>query len=296
MRAPAHHRRVEAWLRGSGVRWERVRYPRPEAGGEVAAFHFFPAGAARGRVVAAHGACDDALFPLVALYRALVERGFEVFAFDLDGNGWESTTRFSAGAVRSAVSAAVREAVRGRPELPLHLLGHSLGGALVLDTLARGEADAAESAVVVSAPLRVRVTLRTVLGELRGFFRRGTLTQWPYYGAWGAVPAVGPLKRRAFPFRAEVGTADFAYVDAYDALLAGMELARGAEWVRVPVLLVYGERDFLAPGEQAEALARALPRAELVRVPGASHYTVPFTPAAVEYVARWLETRTPGGP
>ena len=288
-----HHRRVEAWLRRAGVAWERPRYPRPEAGGEVAAFRFLPAGAARGRVVAAHGACDDALFPLVALYRALVERGFEVFAFDLDGNGWESTTRFSPEGIRSAVPAAVRQAERGRAELPLHLLGHSLGGALVLDALARGEAEGAESAVIVSAPLEVRVTLRTVLGELRGFFRRATLTQWPYYGPWGAVPAVGPLKRRAFPCRAGVGTADFAYVEAYDALLREMDLARAAERVRAPVLLVYGERDFLALGEQAETLARVLPRAELVRVPGASHYAVPFTPLAVEHVARWLETRAP---
>lgn len=287
MRAPAHHRRAEAWLHGAGVRWERVRYPRPEAGGEAAAFRFLPAGAARGRVVAAHGAANDALFPLVVLYRALVEAGFEVFAFDLDGNGWESTTRFSAQGVRSAVGAAVRAATEGRAEMPLYLLGHSLGGALVLDALARGQV-APERTVLLSAPLEVSTTLRTVLGELRGFFRRGTLGQCAYYGAWGVVPALGPLKRRAYPLRAEVGTATFGYVGAVRSLLREMDLRRAAARVRPPVLLVYGEADFLVPPEQGEELARLLPAAELLRVPGGSHYGLPFAPGAVRRVVEWL--------
>lgn len=291
MRAPAHHRGVEGWLRRAGAAWERVRYPRPEAGGEVAAFRFLPAEPPTARVVVAHGACDDALFPLVELYRALVERGVEVFAFDLDGNGWESTTRFSPGAVRGAVGAAVREAGRGRPALPLHLLGHSLGGALVLDALARGAVEGVESAVVVATPLEVRLTPRTLLAELGGFFRRATLTQCRYYGIRGVVPAFGPVKRGAYPFRGEARTTNFDYVQTFDALLREMDLRRAAERVRAPVLLVYGERDRLAPAAHGEELARLLPRAELFRVPGASHFSTSFTPAAVERVAEWVEAR-----
>lgn len=292
MRAPAHQRRAEAWLRRAGIAWERVRYPRPEAGGEAAAFRFLPRGTPRGRVVAAHGACDDALFPLVALYRALLEAGFEVFAFDLDGNGWESTTRFSPESIRGAVGVAAREAARGRPALPLHLLGHSLGGALVLDALARGEVEA-ESAVVVSTPLEVRLTAGTLLGELAGFFRPATLGQCAYYGAWGVVPAFGPVKRGAYPFRGGSRTANFDYVHTFDALLREVDLRRAATGVRAPVLLVYGERDRLAPAGHGEELARLLPEAELVRVPGGSHFSTSFTPAAVERVAAWLGARRP---
>lgn len=290
MRAPAHHRRVEEWLREEGIAWERLRYPRPEAGGGTAAFRLRPRGTPRGRVVAAHGACDDALFPLVALYHALLERGFEVFAFDLDGNGWESTTRYSPEAVRGAVGAAAREAARGG-ELPLHLLGHSLGGALVLDALARGEVEA-ESAVVVATPLEVRLGPRTLLAELRGFFRRGTLGQCRYYGGWGVVPAFGPVKRGAYPFRAEARTANFDYVQTFDALLREIGLRRAAERVDAPVLLVYGERDRLAPAAHGEELARLLPRAELFRVPGGTHYSTSFDPAAVERAAGWPAART----
>jgi pimeloyl-ACP methyl ester carboxylesterase len=41
--------------------------------------------------------------------------------------------------------------------------------------------------------------------------------------------------------------------------------------VQVPVLVVAGERDSFTPPEQAEAIAAALPRAELLMIPGATH-------------------------
>lgn len=290
MRAPAHHRGAERWLRASGFGWERVRYARPEAGGDVAGFRLLPRGDPRGRVVAAHGACDDALFPLVALYAALLGRGFEVFAFDLDGNGWESTTRFSPEGIRGAVAAAVREAERGRPPLPLHLLGHSLGGALVLDALARGEATA-ESAVVVATPLEVRITARTALAELGSFFRPATLRQCAYYGLAGVVPAFGPVKRGAYPFRGDARTGNFDYVAVFDALLRATNLRRCAGRVRVPVLLVYGGRDGIAPAAHGAELARLLPAAELVTVPGATHFSTASSPLAAERAAAWLAAR-----
>jgi len=292
MRAPAHHRGVVRWLRASGFGWERLRYPRPEAGGEVAAFRFTPAGPPRGRVVAAHGACDDALFPLVALYRALLERGFEVFAFDLDGKGWASTTRFSAEGIRGALEAAVRAAVRGQDPLPLHLLGHSLGGALVLDALARGRV-AAESAVVVATPLEVRVTARTALAELGGFLRPATLRQRVYYGLAGVFPAFGPVKRGAYPFRGDARTGNFDYVAVFDGLLRAMALREAAARVRVPVLLVYGDRDGIAPLAHGAELARLLPDAELAVVPGGTHFATASSRVSTERVAAWLDTRVP---
>ncbi|HEX7238808.1 MAG TPA: alpha/beta fold hydrolase, partial [Longimicrobiaceae bacterium] len=202
----------------------------------------------------------------------------------------ESTTRFAPEAVRGAVAAAAREAARGRPALPLFLAGHSMGGALVLDALARGEVEA-EAAAVVATPLEVRLTGRMALAELRGFFRPATLRQRAFYGAWGVVPAFGPVKRAAYPFRADAGTGNFDYARVFDALLRAVDLRAAAERVRAPVLLVYGERDLLAPAAHGEELLRRLPRAELARVPGASHYSTVSSPAATERVAGWLAER-----
>lgn len=295
MRAPAHHRRAEAWLDRAGIARERCRYARPEAGGETAAVRLVPGGAPRGRVVVAHGAGNDALFPLVALFAALVRRGFEVFSFDLDGNGWESTTRFRVETAPGAVAAAIDAAAEGRPPVPVHLLGHSLGGALALGFLGTVRGGEVASATLVSVPLEVRIGTRVALGELAGFFSRAALGQCATYGVWGTVPAVGPLKRAAYPFRHAASGQPLAYIDAVRDLLRQMELERAAERTRVPALLVYGGADHLSPPEHGERLAARIAGAELRVVRGASHFTAVFAPETTDAVVGWVERWTPGG-
>lgn len=294
MIAPRYLRRLEAALAARGARMERLRYPRPEAGGEVSAVRLVPRAPARGRVVVAHGAGNDLLFPLIELFHALVPRGFEVFSFDLDGHGAESTTTFSEEAIDGAIPAAVRQARSVDPDLPLHLLGHSLGGSLVLRALAMRAVPNVASAVILSSPVEVKLDLPVAISELTGFLRTSTLAQRRHYGVWGLVPAFGPVKRRAYPFRRTVDRAGaFGYVAAVQRLLARYDLARSAESIDVPVLLVYGRGDRLVPAAQGERLARAIPDAELALLDGATHWSCAFAPAALERVAGWMDRRTP---
>lgn len=295
MIAPRHLRRFEDWLGAAGARLERAHYARPEAGGTVAAVRLVPRDPVA-RIVVAHGAGNDLLYPLVALFRSLVRSGFEVFSFDLDGHGVESTTTFSEDAIGSALPAAVREAERGRPPLPLHLLGHSLGGSITLHALASGAVEGAQSAVILSSPISISVDFRTALGELRGFFSPLTLSQREHYGLWGLVPAVGPLKRAAYPFRrAEMTGGSFSYIATVQKLLARFDLERAASKISVPTLLVYGRDDLLVPAAQGERLAAAIPASELVLLDGATHWSCAFVEGAVEGAARWLAARTPAG-
>jgi alpha-beta hydrolase superfamily lysophospholipase len=285
-------RRLERWLVSVGARLERDRYPRPEAGGEVAALRLIPSTPVA-RVVAVHGAGNDALYPQAALFRALVARGCEVFAFDLDGHGVESTTTFRLTAMEGAIASAVDQAERHRPELPLHLVGHSLGGSLVLHALT-SSLPRVLSAVVLSAPLRVTLGLRTAVAELRGFLRPATFAQREHYGLWGTIPAAGPLRRRAYPFRrTEGGHGSFGYVEAVQALLERLDVERQAVDVRQPVLLVYGDRDRLVPLEQGERLARAIPHAELLRVAGGTHWSTALDPVAIDAAAEWIGAHSP---
>jgi len=248
-------RRLAQWMDAEGATLERVRYRRPAAHGEVEAWRLVPA-EPRARVVAAHGAGNDALYPQLALFKALVRRGVEVFSFDVDGHGAASTTVFAPEIVPSALPAAVEMAERGRPDLPLHLLGHSFGGSLVLHAMGMGAVPHAASAIAISAPVSVALGVRVAIGELGGFLRAETLGQREHYGLWGTVPAVGPLKRRAYPIRGATNPdAPFAYVDAIRALLARLDLPETVEEIRAPVLLVYGAADRLVPAEQGRALA-----------------------------------------
>jgi len=284
--------RLERWLARHGARIERVRYPRPDARGDVEAWRIIPADP-RGRVVAAHGAGNDALYPQLALFKALVLREMEIFSFDIDGHGAASTTVFAPDVVPGARAAAVAEAEDGRPELPLHLAGHSFGGSLVLHALADGTVSHALSAVVISAPVSVRLDLRVALAELRGFLRAETLGQREHYGLWGTVPAVGPLKRRVYPIRGAVEDgAPFAYVAAIQRLLATLDLEAAAPRITTPVLLAYGTADRLVPIEQGRALAARIPAAGLVEVPGATHWTTAIAEPAITRAADWIAGHT----
>lgn len=274
----------------AGARLERLRYARPGARGEVEAWRLAPR-EAKARVVAAHGAGNDALYPQLALFEALVRRGVEVFAFDVDGHGAGSTTVFSPETVVSAVAAAVEQAERGRAALPLHLVGHSFGGSLVLHALAEGSVPHAASGVAISSPVSVTLDARTALAEVRGFLRLSTLGQRRHYGLWGMVPAAGPLKRRAYPIRgaAEEG-APFGYVAAIQRLLARLDLGRAAARIRAPVLLVYGAADRLVPPAQGRRLAELIPSSELLEIPGTTHWSTCFAEAAIARTAAWIES------
>lgn len=294
MSAGGYGARLAEWAARHGARASSVRYPRSEAEGETAALRLTPLAGARARAVVVHGAGNDAVYLLLELFRALLADGVEVFSFDVDGHGTGSTTVFTLATVRGAVAAAAAEAERGAEPLPLHLVGHSLGGALALDALAAGTVPHARSAAVLSAPLEVHLGPRTVASELAGFFRPATLSQRVHYGVWGLVPAFGPVKRAAFPFRRrepEGGT--WGYVGTVRRMLGEMRLDERAAAVSVPTLLVYSRGDHLSGYRDGERLAAAIPRAELVCLHGPSHYGVAFHPEALARTVAW--TRSPSG-
>lgn len=286
--------RLGGWAARLGARAADVRYPRPEAGGEVRAVRLLPRQVPRARVVVAHGAGNDAVYPLLELFRTLLRAGCEVFSFDVDGHGCTSTTLFAPETVRGAVAAAAEAAERDGPALPLHVIGHSLGGSLVLDALAAGALDRAASATILSAPVDVRIGARTAVAEVRGFFTRATLTQRQHYGLWGLVPAFGPVKRAAYPFRrVDADGRAWSYIAAVQRLLAAMELERRVALIRVPALLVYSHADAIVPHAQGERLAGRMPGARLCSLARATHYSLPFHPDAVAAVARWIGALQP---
>lgn len=285
----AYERSFREWLAARGMVHERLSYPRDAAGGTTIAYRFAPRTAPRALALVVHGAGNDALFAFPGFFKQLLARGVEVFTFDLDGHGRASTTRFSAATVTEAVREALDRARAGRVDLPVHAVGLSLGGSVLLYSLARlGEQ--ISSAVLISAPLRIRFGPRAVLGELGISLVRTALRQREHLGLWGLIPSFGPVKRGAYPLRlTDSRGGAFGYVEVLNEALEQMQCEGAARRVRTPVLLVYGTADRLVPPEQGETLRCLIPGAELLIVEGGTHLTTFFANATTERILDWLE-------
>ena len=287
------------WCGRSNTSWRTVRYARPEAGGEAEGHVLSPAGRdILGRVLVVHGAGNDALFSLTSVFESLLRGGMEVFTFDVDGHGRHSSTVLSPTTADSIVPAALEAAWGHRPlDTPLHGIGVSLGGALLLHALPRIDPPFA-SASLLSAPLEVRLSWRTIRRELGPPMLRTLWRERDRFGLTGLIPACGPFRRGLDPLRlAETPPPGvFGYVSVINSLLRDLDLesaARGAEGT--PVLLVYGERDLLVSPAQARRLAELLPTSELMVLPGETHLSAPLCPVALTRATAWIASHPPLG-
>jgi pimeloyl-ACP methyl ester carboxylesterase len=284
---------LREWVSRRGGRWERLRYPRG-AGGETVAYRIAPPSSARGAVLVVHGAGNDALFGFAGTFKRLLEARYEVFSFDLDGHGRSSTTRFSVQGIRSAIEEAVERSGAMDRELPLHGLGVSLGGSVLLHALpALGER--LRSATLVCAPLRIHLTRMSLLGELHPRILGTIWREREHSGVTGLIPSFGPFRRGTFPLRLEEppGPGPFGYVDALNRALEQMNLEDASRSASIPVLLIYGGRDRVVPLSQGERLEALLPRGQLLRLEKETHLSVPLAPAATQALLRWLASHSP---
>jgi alpha-beta hydrolase superfamily lysophospholipase len=282
-------RSFRAWCRAAGVGWETIRYSRAAAGGETQAHRLVPAYPAHGGVLVVHGAGNDGLFSLVGLFAELLQRGMEVFSFDVDGHGRSSSTRLSIEAT-SSVAAALEAWGNQEPSFPLHAVGVSLGGSLLLHSLP-ALAPRISSAVLMSAPLRIEMSSRAILREIGPPMARTLWRERARYGATGLIPSFGPFRRDVYPLRLDSppGPGPFGYVGVLNALLDELDLPGAASATPVPVLLVYGSRDLLVPADQGQRLAGLLPASELLLLPRETHLSAPLAPAALARLLSWID-------
>jgi alpha-beta hydrolase superfamily lysophospholipase len=163
-----------------------------------------PAGEAKGVAVFLHG-LTDAPYSLRHVAELYQRNGFVAVLIRMPGHGTvpagltEATWEDWMAATRLAVRAGV---AMGRPEVPLHLVGYSNGGALAvlyaLDALADG---------TLVRPDRI-VLLSPMVGVTR-FARFSGIAGWPAVipafvkAAWfSVIPEYNPFKYNSFPVNA----------------------------------------------------------------------------------------------
>ena len=279
--------RFRAWMLARGMGWGEEEFRCGEQHPAVS-YRLRPAGEVKRVVCAFHGAGNDALFGWIGLFKRLLTGGAEIFTFDLPGHGRGCATSFSGASVAEAVAGAINAG--RREDVPLHAVGVSLGGSVLLSQLPRLQAELTSAALVV-APLQIALSRSSIMNELG---MGGLSLVWrerEHYGLSGLIPSFGGFKRSIYPLHLATTppSGAFGYVEALNLELRHMELLPAAREVTLPTLLVYGERDEVVPASQGEQLAKAMSAARLERIPRGTHLTTPLDRVALDLLVSWLE-------
>lgn len=227
--------------------------------------------------------------------------GIEVAAIDLRGNGGSGGTRAYVERWSDYLDdvewelAALRSA---RPDVPLVLLGHSLGGLIVLDYVTSGRP--APDLLVLSSPALATTISgwkKALARALSGIAPRMRIRNDLTGDQLSADPSVG---ERYFADPLVVPTTTTRL--AAEALGSLDRVAGRLGELRIPTLVFHGSADTIVPVGSSEPLA-AIPSVRRTVYPGLQHETLnePSGPAVVADVVGWLraqvaDRRTPATP
>lgn len=221
---------------------------------------WLPTGEARAVILAIHG-MNDYSNAFEEPGKALAARGIAVYAYDQRGfgrgphPGWWSSTATMADDLR----AAARLLHARRPALPLFLLGESMGGAVVIEAMARDPL-AEVKGVILSAPA---VWGR---GEMPWYQRAALWLAYQVAPGWRLtgsglkiqasdnIPMLIALGKDPLFIKATRVDAIYGLVDLMDAAEADAPL------LEAPTLLLYGSHDEIIPPEPTWKAVAALPR------------------------------------
>ncbi len=218
-----------------------------------------------GVILALHGFNDYAnAFALPA--PTLAEAGLLVYAYDQRGFGEAPHTGLWGGVAEMTgdASAAARLLRQRHPDLPLFLLGESMGGAVVLAALA-GPNPPDVDGIILSAPaVWARATMP--VGQRVALWLSARLIPWAKFTGRGLgiqasdnVDMLRALGRDPLFIKETRVDAVYGLVNLMD------EAYQGAPEVQVDALLLYGERDQVIPAEPTYKFWRRLPEAAAPR-------------------------------
>lgn len=267
------------WLTNSGFRHQTGTYRRIAASGIVQYHRFYCAEADRNTLIV-HGTGNDGLFPFARLIKTLLESGSNVITFDIDGHGKHSSTLLDWRVIGSCIPDAFTNLDLDE-DLPLQIVGHSLGGHLALHATASHSIPPPTLLSIIGTPVRISVSARSGWQELLSIFSRdflGAEDTMPFYTR---LPAIGPFKRKQFPIRSSMrGFDSIAYINSVARYFEQTPITDKLASMSLPLELIYGSKDLLAPPSHGELIQSRTGNANLVILEGATHLTSPLVLSA----------------
>ncbi len=238
-----------------------------------------------------HGAGDTKTSFKWRLVQALLAEGLSVLTIDLPGHGDYRQRPLAYPDCLSAIPAAIGFLRRQPGVERVGLVGISLGSAIAIRSLAeisRSNAAPALKQLTQEATIDALVALETPL-QLKYsqalFYRE----MWNAYRA-PVLSLLGETTARQLRQSWFTG----GYVSRHKNTGEVIELLNPLESIahlRLPILLVHGGRDTVAPVAAGQELQQAAPQAALWEVRQASHVTLTLMAEVNQQVARWLEEK-----
>lgn len=249
------------------------RFDDPLAAGQTA-FHLFDPGAATRCTVLFHGTGNDALFCWESLILKLLASGRAVFAFDLPGHGQNSSTELSEASFANCGHALPEVLATLLPEVQaFEGVAYSLGAWAALRAPI-----AWQKLVLLALPESVTISRAFLWEESLSFVRPIFWRELLRYGWSARFPAFGPIRRQSFPLRLST-SAGTDYLDFVGKLVRARRLPTLLQEQAAPVLMIKGQRDFLARSDL---------RAEEAVVAGANHFLLPLYPKTQDLILDFL--------
>jgi acylglycerol lipase len=224
----------------------------------------------RAVLLALHGFNDHSGNFLTDSLPALHEGGLLVYAYDQRGFGRAPNRGYWAGAetLASDASDAARLIRRRHPDLPLYLLGESMGAAVAIVASAGATPPPVDGYVLLTPALWSREFMN-------GFMRGGlwvaahTMPLMGFSGGVGGIvasdnpDALRRLGRDPLVIRTTRVDSAVGLVDLMDAAVTALPACcRGADGRRVPALMLVGGQDMIVPNRASRAaLGRIAPGA-----------------------------------
>ena len=206
-------------------------------------------------------------------------RHYHVLTFDLPGFG--DSDKGPAYYAPATYARFVRYITERYARHPFRLVGHSMGGAIALRYAAEYPADVERLALADVAGVLHRMAYARMLAsawsgqEIGGFFDKMAYKfMTKLEGLTGSANEY--LARKLLEH--ELLDADPQMVAAFT--LANEDLGDALNEIRVPVLMLWGENDKVAPLRTAKVLQARLPQAKLVILAGAAHSPMTEAPEA----------------
>jgi alpha-beta hydrolase superfamily lysophospholipase len=235
---------------------------------------YAPQEAPRAMLLALHGFNDHSGNFLEDSIGQLTEGGLLVYAYDQRGFGRSPNRGYWPGAETLAADAATAaRLLRARhPELPLFLMGESMGGAVAILAGSGAEPPPVNGYILLAPALWGRHSMNALM---RGGLWLAARTM-PIVGFQGGVggivasdnmAALRRLGRDPLVVRSTRVDAAIGLIDLMDeAVLALPACCRDAGGRPAPVLLLYGAKDMLIPGRSIRTALNALPEGSPIRI------------------------------